>query len=414
MSFHSSGKEAASRAIRLAAVIAAAATLPLAAASCSRSPLSPVGEPAGDAVIGTRTAASPGDRREIPAIGPITITREGDRLRFSIEIDPGGEPAAALAAPAPHASASWTFRLYLDADRDPHTGDGGGADFALMPRRDGRIGLWRRQSQRWEPTLSTSMLWTSSRIAFDLPASALGNDDGLVDYALDVYEDVPSSSGPGSVPSASFAGHSGRPPDERTQVPAVAHLRADVRMGVLFLTGQLGTRGHRATAEYSPYDTGGWCLQVFLNTDQRSTGYWLGFDYVDRGVEWNPVSEVTLVRRITLDPAYPGGWGPASGEATLRVSRGSFAIAIPLGTIGNDDGNVDFALETYATVACRGCDSGYSHEYAADYFGSSSTGERIPIAVAPWPTASGPERSSPRPAGLGAAWFTPARTPSRP
>ncbi len=408
------GLEAASRAIRLAAVITAAAALSLAAGSCGVSPLAPVNGAGAGAAIGTGAAAPAAGGIEVPAIGAVAITRAGDRLSFSLEIVPDDEPAVSLVRPGSSAPAPWTFRLYLDTDRDPLTGDEGGADFALMPRPDGRIGLWRRQPSRWEPVDAAPMAWTSSRIAFDLPATALGAGSGPVEYVLDVYASTPVAEGPGRVPAARYAGRGGGTPDERAQVPAISHLRSDVKFGTLILTGNLSQRGSRAEQQYSPYRPGGWCLQVLLNTDQQRTGYWLGFDYIVRGVEWEPTSGASVVRRITLEPGYPGGWGPASGTATLRVSRGSFSIAVPLDAVGGDDGNLDFVLETYATVACPESDSGVSQLYAADYFGSSSAGGRAALAVRREPATSGPERSTPRPSGLVGAGLTPARTPSRP
>ena len=161
----------------------------------------------------------------------------------------------------------------------------------------------------------------------------------------------------------------------------------------------MNPRGHRTDLEYSPYHPGGWCLQVFLNTDRQTTGYWLGFDYVVRGVEWNPASGASIVRRITLEPDYPGGWGPESGVATLQAIRGNFSIAIPLAAIGDTGGDLDFALETYATVACPDCESGYAQEFAADYFGGSTTNWHPPIAGNPGPTMRGPARWSLSPGG---------------
>jgi hypothetical protein len=320
-------------------------------------------------------------------------------VRFSIGILPAGEPGLAPAESGPGAPARWTFGLYLDADQDAGTGDEEGADFALLPGPEGRIELWRHQSSRWQRTYTAPLAWTASRIAFDLPASALDGDDGVVDYVLDVRENRADPGSPGGVPAASYAGRSGPALDGRAQVPAITRLRGEVRRGTLYLTGQVCARRPRADVKYTPYQPGGWCLQVFLNTDRRSTGYWRGFDYIVRGVEWDPASGASVVRRITLEPGYPGGWGPECGEATLRVSRGSFIIAIPLEVLGGADGDLDFALETYATVACPDCQSGCSQEYAADYFGSSSADGRLPLAIGPRPASGGPAGPGLRPAG---------------
>jgi hypothetical protein len=218
---------------------------------------------------------------------------------------------------------------------------------------------------------------------------------------------------PGLAPPA---GDGSARPDERPapgslgEVPTLTHLRAEVRHGTLYLVGNLAAGGSRAQQDYSPYEPGGWCLQVFLDTDQAHTGYWRGYEYLLRGTEWDPRSCATVVRRITLEDGYPGGWGPASGEGTLRVSRGRLAIAIPLGALGDDDGTLDFALETYATVACPECPRGCSQVYAADYFGSCAAGGPPapalgPIALTGWTErwglrphagASAPGRGSPR------------------
>jgi hypothetical protein len=199
---------------------------------------------------------------------------------------------------------------------------------------------------------------------------------------------------PGDAPPGP-AGRSAR--DEGAQVPTITRLHGEVKHGTLCLTGDLVVEGDRAGLKYSPSETGGWCLQVFLDTDQAQTGYWRGYEYVVRGTEWDPASRVIVVRRITLEPGYPGGWGPASGAATLRVSRGSFALTIPLGAIGGDDGNLDFALETYATVPCAACPSGCSHWYAADYFGSCSADGRPAPALGPVVLSERPGTWSGRP-----------------
>jgi hypothetical protein len=162
-------------------------------------------------------------------------------------------------------------------------------------------------------------------------------------------------------------------------VPTLTHLRAEVKHGVLLLTGNLAVEGWRHPPEYSASSPGGWCLQVLLNTDQQRTGYWRGYDYIVRGVEWNPESRIAVVRRITLESGYSGGWGPASGEASLRPGRVTFAVEVPLAAIGDDDGNLDFAVDTYLTVACPECESGRSQCYGATYFGTCSADGRSAV-----------------------------------
>jgi hypothetical protein len=374
----------------------AAVALVLASDSCHLSPVAPVRDTGESAAIDFANTAPDGYRPEAPPIGAVGIAREGDRVRFSIGTLPGGEPAGVPGEPGQGVAPNWTFRLDLDADRNPHTGDDSGAEFALIAGPDGRIEVWRHESSRWKQTQTAPMTWTPSRIAFDLPASALDDEDGLADYVLDVGIRT-SPSGPDFVRSASYAGSSTPVPDERMRVPAITRLRSEVNHGTLYLTGHLNTRDRGAEAEYTPYRPGGWSLQVFLNTDRRETGYWLGFDYIVRGVEWDPESKVSIVRRITLDPGYPGGWGPESGKATIRPNRGSFTIAIPLGAIASTEGDLDFTLETYATVACPDCELGYSQVFAADYFGSSSADRRAPLATGIRPISRGPTQWSLRP-----------------
>lgn len=171
--------------------------------------------------------------------------------------------------------------------------------------------------------------------------------------------------------------------DQDLRAPVITQLHGEVRNGTLYLTGQLVMPGPRVNIPYSPSQPGDWCLQVFLNTDQAGTGYWRGYDYIVRGVEWDPHFGTTVVRQITLEPDTPGGWGPASGRAELLADRRSLSIAVPLRAIGGDDGNLDFALETYATVACPECAGGSTQEYVADYFGTCAS------TAAPGP-ASGP------------------------
>ena len=396
------GRDAANPALRLSLLVATAAVLSLGAGSCRLSPLDPARDADESATIGIADVSPAGGGSEAPPIGAVSITRESDRVRFSIETVQDGRSG-------PGAVAHWTFRLDLDADRDPRTGDDAGADFSLVAGPDGRIAVWRHESSQWKQTQTAPMTWTPSRITFDLPAAALDVEGGLTDYLLEVYDVRTSPGGPVYVHAASYAGGNGRGRDERRAVPAITHLRSEVRNGTLYLTGQLNVRDRWTAAEYSPYRPGGWCLQVFLNTDRRPTGYWLGFDYITRGVEWDPVNGACIVRRITLDPGAPGGWGPASGQATLRASRGDFAVAIPLGAIGDSGGDLDFVLETYATVACTECESGYSQVYAADYFGSSSAGTRTLPAIAPGPDTQGTSRWSLRPDGL--RLITADRTP---
>ncbi len=198
---------------------------------------------------------------------------------------------------------------------------------------------------------------------------------------------------PVGAPGTALVGLAGvpAPPDVASHQPAVptlTHLRAEVKHGVLLLTGNLAVEGWRHVPEYSASSPGGWCLQVLINTDQQRTGYWRGYEYVVRGVEWAPESRIAVVRRITLESGYPGGWGPASGEALLRPGRAVVTVAVPLEAIGDDDGNLDFAVETYETVACPACEGGYAQGDGACYFGTCSADGRS-SASGPYVLATG-------------------------
>jgi len=152
-------------------------------------------------------------------------------------------------------------------------------------------------------------------------------------------------------------------------VPAVRDLRCDVHGGTITIRGDLSGPPGRSPA-YDPFTAGGWMMQVFVNADQLDTGYWMGFDYIVRGGEMLNDHEV-VVRRIAPSDDFPGGWGPESGEARLAVHDHSFQLDIPRASLGGDDGRVDFLVETYATVACPGCDGGVTQVLGSDYVGTT-------------------------------------------
>jgi hypothetical protein len=173
-----------------------------------------------------------------------------------------------------------------------------------------------------------------------------------------------------------------RPYPVETKVPRLIKLRAEASRKTLVVHGELLGREAGIRPFYDPIHEGGWMLQLFVNTDQSDTGYWLGYDYIVRGGEWSPVQGTMVTRRITLEDQYPGGWGPESGVATFTLHGHELDIVVPLESLGGDDGNVDFALETYATVSCPECVGGFSQVFAADYFGTSSR-SRGPVVFTP-------------------------------
>lgn len=176
---------------------------------------------------------------------------------------------------------------------------------------------------------------------------------------------------PGTValPAATDGGeHRSNPPE--SQVPVVGRLRGERRHDTLVLTAQLRPRDPHLQPFYDPSRVGGWELQVFLDTDPANPGYWLGYDYIVRGGEWDRVANTLVTRRITLDDTTPGGWGPASGATTLSIRGSELQITIPLAAVGEPDGRVNVAVETYAVVPCDACDGSLTDWFVDDTFGT--------------------------------------------
>ncbi len=153
-----------------------------------------------------------------------------------------------------------------------------------------------------------------------------------------------------------------------SMVPAIIHLKAEARRDSLFIRGQLQFRDHLYTPFYDPSHVGGWALQVFIDNDLTNAGYWRGYDFVVRGVEWSPSANTFVTRQITLDPNTPGGWGPDVGSATFTQKPRGFEVAIPLAAIGGFEKSVNYCVETYATIACPDCGEGFTQEWSDDYF----------------------------------------------
>lgn len=130
-------------------------------------------------------------------------------------------------------------------------------------------------------------------------------------------------------------------------------------------------------APFGPQEPGGWCFQLFINADQRGTGYGPGIDYLLRAIEVAPGGGVDV--RLAEGGGGPGGWGAAVGCVELDVREGLIECAIPLEFLGPDDGAVDFVLETYRTVAAP--QGGVRHEFVANYAGTSTpyVHERAPV-----------------------------------
>jgi hypothetical protein len=158
----------------------------------------------------------------------------------------------------------------------------------------------------------------------------------------------------------------------QAQVPKITILSATTRDGMFVIKGLLEDRDPAVRTFYDASHAGGWMLQVFLNTDQiDTTGYWKGYDYIVRGEEGLPAARTMITRRITLEPQYPGGWGPMSGQAGYGFRGQILDLWVPLQSIGDDDGMLDFALETYAVEPCAECQGGVTEAFEDDYFGST-------------------------------------------
>lgn len=157
-----------------------------------------------------------------------------------------------------------------------------------------------------------------------------------------------------------------RPDHIAPQVPEVTNVQAFVHRDSLHVRGQLGTS--TALRPYEPARPGGWALQILIDSDLENGGYWLGFDYVVRGSEWLRDPGTFATRQITLEPQYPGGWGPQSGDARFRQRPRHFEVVLPLNAIGAPQGDLFLAIETFATVTCPHCTNGFSHEWAQTAF----------------------------------------------
>ncbi len=146
-------------------------------------------------------------------------------------------------------------------------------------------------------------------------------------------------------------------------------LRADVIDGTLRVRAVIATPpGERAF--YSSQEVGGWFVQLFLNTDQSPTGYAAGYELVVRGGE--PTGASSCPVRRTDGGNGPGGWGDAVGEATLDVDGRTLLITVPLASI-DADGRLDYALETYVTVACDACEGGIGAEFTSGMSGTTDS-----------------------------------------
>jgi hypothetical protein len=162
----------------------------------------------------------------------------------------------------------------------------------------------------------------------------------------------------------------------------------------LFVTAHFVPRDPRVRTFFDPYTPGGWSFQMFLDADHQPTGYWRGYDLIVRGVEL--AADHTIPIRLTSGmPVGPGGWGPVVARVPLESQGLRVKFSIPLDELAIDDAPCDFALETYLTEPCDGCETGVTYVSVADYFGAAASAINRPLAY-----ESPHERRDLRPGGL--------------
>ena len=174
--------------------------------------------------------------------------------------------------------------------------------------------------------------------------------------------------GCGRAPTAPVVA-AGSPAAAAVNIPDFSH--AVVRYADGFLRFEAAPGAPWTAAPFDPRRDGGWCFQLFINTDQLGTGYGPGVDYLVRAVEVGPGGGVDV--RRTEGGGGPGGWGEAVGRVAMRSRAGAVECAIPLGILGPDDGAVDFVLEVYRTIVKPAAEGGgVWHEFVANYSGTST------------------------------------------
>lgn len=186
------------------------------------------------------------------------------------------------------------------------------------------------------PNLPRSIVVLAATAALVSLASCRGNP-----LAVDPIPALTASRGGDAAPAPAEAASTGAP-----RVGSIAAVYTDraLYFTVFYERDQIGN-----LPPFDPNHAGGWCFQLFLNTDQSPTGYASGLDYLVRAIEVLPDGEV-YVRR-TEGGGGPGGWGEAVGTVRLFLMRDRFSVIVPLSMLGPDDGKLDYLLELYTTVA---------------------------------------------------------------
>jgi hypothetical protein len=315
---------------------------------------------------------------DLPAIRDVRIDPRGDLLSVEFRLEPVPGPDRLPLDPSPASGTSWFFVLTLDPDQSRTTGRELTPDFEVVP-------LTRSELTVREPgqmTIGSIAFDTKpNRVEFTVPRALLGDDDGLVDYTLDLFE-VEIVGGDRDIEHvATLQGTNHPMATAASQVPLVMDMRTEIRSGTFFLRARMESRDGLAPIFYSADAVGGWQFQLFVNADGLPTGYWNGYDYVVRGGEQQNGGYV--IRTTDNVETNPGGWGPETGTAKLDLTTRQFELLFPLQAIGNDDGQFDFVLETYATLPCSSCPNGTTASLLDDYFGTTGARRQAPMLAGP-------------------------------
>lgn len=148
------------------------------------------------------------------------------------------------------------------------------------------------------------------------------------------------------------------------QVPVLGGITTGVEGGMWVFRATLIPRDPNPF--YSVSQAGGWSLQFFFNTDQRSTGYSDGYEY-ETGW-WADEVEPFAVRGPIPECC---DWGSVSGYAGMQTIGDRIVVRVPLSAI-HDDGALNWRIDTYATEACAECEPGVTSSFSDVYFGTTN------------------------------------------
>jgi hypothetical protein len=193
-------------------------------------------------------------------------------------------------------------------------------------------------------------------------------------------------SGCSSTPTGPLGG-SGEVTGHDRGAPNFERVEARYGDGVLHVVAVGG--GFATMAPFSAMREGGWCFQLFMDSDQGASGYGTGYDFLVRAIEVGPGGSVHV--RRTEGGGGPGGWGESVGRVALQIHDRHVDFTVPLAAI-DDDGELDFAFEIYRTIRLPEEDGGgLKHEFIANFAGASvpydrtyTTFSKSVVAIAPF------------------------------